>query len=128
MKEEQTPFKANDHLANERTYLAWVRTGVGIMAFGFVVAKFSLFVTQISVALGTAAKMHTPGYARIIGVVLVVVGAASIMLSFVQYRRTEKQLRTGSYMPSSWLPNLLTAIIAVMSIVLITYLIESVYR
>ena len=37
--------KPNDHLANERTYLAWVRTGVGIMAFGFVVVKFSLFLS-----------------------------------------------------------------------------------
>jgi putative membrane protein len=36
-----------DHLANERTFLAWVRTSIGIMAFGFVVVKFSLFTKQI---------------------------------------------------------------------------------
>ncbi|MFZ6006727.1 MAG: YidH family protein, partial [Nitrospirota bacterium] len=36
------------HMANERTFLAWIRTSIGIMAFGFVVEKFALFVKQIS--------------------------------------------------------------------------------
>lgn len=33
---------ARDHMANERTFLAWIRTSIGIMAFGFVVEKFAL--------------------------------------------------------------------------------------
>lgn len=32
------------HLANERTFLAWIRTSIGIMAFGFAFEKFALFV------------------------------------------------------------------------------------
>jgi len=36
------------HMANERTFLSWIRTSVGIIAFGFVVEKFSLFVKQMS--------------------------------------------------------------------------------
>jgi len=35
---------AREHLANERTLLAWMRTSIAIMAFGFVVVKFSLFI------------------------------------------------------------------------------------
>jgi hypothetical protein len=35
-----------DHLANERTFLAWIRTSIGIMGFGFVVVKFSRFLRQ----------------------------------------------------------------------------------
>jgi uncharacterized membrane protein YidH (DUF202 family) len=42
---------ASDHLANERTFLAWVRTSIGIMAFGFVVVKFTLFVKQLALLL-----------------------------------------------------------------------------
>ena len=41
------PKNLNDHLANERTFLAWLRTGIGVMAFGFVVVKFSLFFETI---------------------------------------------------------------------------------
>jgi putative membrane protein len=40
------------HLANERTFLSWIRTSIGIMAFGFVVEKFALFVRQLSIFLG----------------------------------------------------------------------------
>ena len=35
-------------MANERTFLAWIRTSIGIMAFGFVVERFSIFVKQVS--------------------------------------------------------------------------------
>lgn len=50
--EELKLKNTSDHLANERTFLAWLRTSIGIMAFGFVVVKFSLFVKQISLLLG----------------------------------------------------------------------------
>ena len=35
------------HIANERTFLAWIRTSIGVMAFGFVVEKFALFIKQM---------------------------------------------------------------------------------
>ena len=41
----------SDHLANERTFLAWIRTSIAIMAFGFVVVKFTFFIKQLSIVL-----------------------------------------------------------------------------
>ncbi len=49
--EEQKSAKVRDlrvHMANERTFLAWVRTSIGIMAFGFVVEKFALFMKKLA--------------------------------------------------------------------------------
>lgn len=126
MDEEKGPFKANDHLANERTYLAWVRTGIGIMAFGFVVVKFSLFVTQIGLALGTDAKLPSHGYSRVIGVILVLFGICTILLSFMQYHRTERQLKSATYQPSSWMTNFLTGVLVLISLILVIYLIQSI--
>ena len=67
-----------DHLANERTYLAWIRTSIGIMAFGFVVEKFAIFVKQIALLLGkenlgnvSLPASHLQGYSSIFGVTLV---------------------------------------------------------
>jgi putative membrane protein len=40
----------SDHAANERTFLAWVRTGIAVIAFGFVVEKFNLFVLAMASA------------------------------------------------------------------------------
>lgn len=125
-EKENSSFKSADHLANERTYLAWIRTGIGIMAFGFVVVKFSLFVKQIGLALGTKVNASSHGYSAIIGIVLVVLGVLAILFSFWQYRKTDQQLRSGTYQPSTVLTSVLTGVILLISVVLIVYLIQSV--
>lgn len=126
MDEIKKQTNASDHLANERTFLAWVRTCIGIMAFGFVVVKFSLFVKQISLILGKENIIHSNGYSGITGIVLVTVGTVTALLSYIRYKRTEKQLNQGNYKHSSLLITLLTAFIFLVSIFLIVYLIKSV--
>lgn len=116
-----------DHLANERTFLAWIRTSIGIMAFGFVVVKFSLFVHQISLMLGKADIIHSKGYSGILGIVLVAVGTVTSVLSYIQYKHSEKQIDSGDYKHSSILITVLTAFIFLVSIFLIVYLIKSIY-
>jgi putative membrane protein len=49
---QRKPAGAADYLANERTFLAWVRTSIALMGFGFVIVKFALFIRQISYVLG----------------------------------------------------------------------------
>ena len=116
----------NEHLANERTFLAWVRTGIGIMAFGFVVVKFSLFVKQIGLVLGKEMILKQHGYSNIIGILLVIAGSCSLIISFIQYKRTEKQINSGNYISSSWFTAALTIFIFLTSILLIRYLISNI--
>lgn len=113
---------ATDHLANQRTFLAWVRTGIGIMAFGFVVVKFSLFVRQLSLALGKPVPLPQRGYSAILGIALVVVGALCNILAWLQYRTTTRQLNEGNYNASSPLTGAMMLILSIMSILLIGYL------
>ena len=117
---------AGDHLANERTFLAWIRTSIGIMAFGFVVVKFSLFLKQISLILGKGIVDQSKGYSSVAGIVLVIVGAIAAMLSYIRYKKTEKQLEAGSYEHSSLLMAIVTAFIFIVSVFLIIYLIRSI--
>jgi putative membrane protein len=116
---------ANDHLANERTFLAWIRTSVGIMAFGFVVVKFSLFVRQVSLLLEHKTASGDYAGTDIAGVVIVAAGTLTVVLAYMRYRRSEQQLSTGAYRHSSWLLILLTAFIFLVSILLIVYLVRS---
>lgn len=116
----------NDHLANERTFLAWVRTSIGIMAFGFVVVKFSLFVKQFSLMLGKAHEVKSHGLSAVAGITLVAVGAATVIFSWFRYRNIEKQLNEGTYGHSSGLLMTLTGFIFLVSILLIVYLVESI--
>jgi putative membrane protein len=117
--------KLSDHLANERTFLAWVRTSIGIMAFGFVVVKFTLFVKQISIVLQKPLISPGHGYSNIMGIFLVAFGAILGLLAFYRYKTIDKQLRDKSYHPSTFLSTMLIACILLMGILLVLYLIQS---
>ena len=74
--------------AAERTLLAWVRTGLTIMAFGFVVARFGLFLRLLAVQQGqsaTGAEMHNH-VSNVIGIALVLIGVGCMILGAIQHR------------------------------------------
>jgi len=126
---ENIKTSATDHLANERTFLAWIRTAIAIMAFGFVVVKFSLFIKQVSLILGENNKtilLPPRGYSAIIGIGLVAIGALMTLLAFFRYKNIEKQLHEGTFYPSLNLSILLTAAIILVGTLLVIYLVPSV--
>ena len=124
-KEPVNKENAREHLANERTLLAWIRTSIGIMAFGFVVVKFSLFIKQISLLLDKQVPV-TPqhGYSSLIGIMLVAVGALILILAYLKYKQTEQQLKEQAFRSSSTLVSWLTLVILIISILLIIYLVK----
>ena len=113
------------HLANERTFLAWVRTSISIMAFGFVVEKFSLFVKQLSFYLGKGTTPPSPGYTSVFGIVLIGLGALIGVLAFFRYRAVERQIIEDSYAPSPILGVLLTLSLLSIGMFLVLYLVHS---
>jgi putative membrane protein len=81
----------SDHAANERTFLAWVRPAIAIMAFGFLVEKFDLFVSiaareMADKAVAPSLGGHTLG--NVAGLVLIVLGGATLVLAIVRFRKT----------------------------------------
>jgi putative membrane protein len=123
-----TPSKIRNrrvHMANERTFLAWVRTSVAIMAFGFVVEKFSLFVKQMAYYLGKEAAPPPQGYSSLIGIVLVGLGVAMGVLAFIRYKKVEHQIDDDTYRPSPILSVMLFLSVLAIGIFLVLYLIHS---
>jgi putative membrane protein len=118
---------ANDQMANERTFLAWIRTGIGIMVFGFVIVKFSLFVNQLPSRLFQEPDLPKNGSTIFLGIGLVLTGAVTILLSYFRYKRTNELLQEGKYLHSTVLLTFLTVVIIAMSILIIAYLILSAY-
>jgi uncharacterized membrane protein YidH (DUF202 family) len=118
------------HMANERTFLAWIRTSIGIMAFGFVVEKFALFLKQMSIIMERSAIGNTltpsHGYSSIIGIFLVGLGTLLALLAFVRYKKVEKQIDSDTFQPSTLLDILLTLAILAVGIFLVAYLIHSI--
>ena len=131
--EDKKPAKIRDrrvNMANERTFLAWVRTSIGIMAFGFVVEKFALFINKLSYFLGkpntSEAVPSSLGYSSIFGIVLVALGALMGVLAFIRYKKIEREINEDTYQPSLILDILITMAILVIGIFLVIYMIHSV--
>ncbi|QIP04384.2 YidH family protein [Bradyrhizobium symbiodeficiens] len=88
----------SDHAANERTFLAWVRTGIAIIAFGFVVEKFNLFVRTIAEAsrTDTGSRLQldrfTGPFSHYDGLVLILIGIAIIMISLIRFIRIGRMI------------------------------------
>lgn len=124
--DNQPQKKTSDHLANERTFLAWIRTSIGIMGFGFVVVKFSLFVKQVSLILHNNQHILQKGYSAAIGVTLVALGAMTALFAYLNYKKIEKEIDADTYGSSNPLIMLSTFGLIFVSALLIWYLIDSI--
>ncbi len=89
----------SDYLAAERTLLAWIRTGLALMGFGFVVARFGLFLQQLQVAQHTLAA-HSYGLSLWFGTALIAVGVVVNLFSGWQHARLVRELDRGQQMHS----------------------------
>ena len=127
-EDKQSPKVRNRrvHMANERTFLAWIRTSIGIMAFGFVVERFSIFVKQVSYFLGKEVSLPSRGYSAALGISLVALGALMGVLSFIRYKKVERQIDEDTYQPSMILDIMLVISVLAIGIFLVTYLIHSI--
>lgn len=123
---EQNPNRTRDHLANERTFLAWIRTAIALMGFGFVIVKFAVFVRQASLLLGEKATLIPKSYSAQIGVGMVVFGAIAAALGYVSYRNTASKIENGYYQPIASVNLWITIIIIIASAVLIYFLLPNV--
>jgi uncharacterized membrane protein YidH (DUF202 family) len=121
------------HMANERTFLAWIRTSIGIMAFGFVVEKFALFVKQMSWFLMKNSPGETipspiqggPGVSSFLGVLLIGLGAVMAFLAYVRYKKVEKQIDLDTYQPSLILDILMAFSVVSIGIFMMIYLVHT---
>ncbi len=118
------------HMANERTFLAWIRTSIGIMAFGFVVERFALFMKQLTFFLGKAeaAPIHLQtghSYSLVFGIFLVGCGVLIAVFAFVRYKKVQKRIEEEAYSPSSWLDMVLMLSVVGTGVFLIGFLIRS---
>jgi len=85
---------ASDYLAAERTFLAWIRTGIALMGLGFVLARFGLFLREFN-RLEPELPAKSFGISLWMGVALIVLGVAVCLLSMLRHLRMLKQLQSG---------------------------------
>ena len=88
-----------EHLANERTILAWIRTAIAVMTLGVGINRFSLFLVEFSHIVpgsGRTANIH----AEELGIGLVILGIAMMLGAIWHYLDVAKAIDEGTYRPS----------------------------
>ncbi|MEK6536073.1 MAG: DUF202 domain-containing protein [Actinomycetota bacterium] len=122
-KNKPTRFnRLTTQLANERTFLAWIRTGIALLAFGFVVEKAGSFLEAISADI--SAKQHNfVRYSGLAGIVLMLSGAFIIAISTWRFWIIDRSIRRGECETSVALDIAVAVGITVIVLVFIAFLI-----
>jgi putative membrane protein len=87
----------SEHAANERTFLAWVRTGIAVIALGFLIEKFNLFIQAMAISTSVAAtrlqlERLSGSLGRYDGMALIFMGLALIVFQTARFARTGRLL------------------------------------
>lgn len=96
--------RVREHQANERTFLAWLRTAIALIAFGFAIARFGLFLRELkSAVIGEIILTRSPLSSHGIGVSLVLLGIAMIIMSVWRYNAVFLQIEQNDYRPNRFI-------------------------
>lgn len=115
--------RQREHQANERTFLAWVRTAIALIGFGLAIARFGLFLRQLQTSLTQQSVQSHPVFnSENLGISLIVVGVMAIALAAWQYNRVFRQIEQGNYRPNRLIVWFTTAIVMTLGILSIPIL------
>jgi len=123
----------SDHAANERTFLAWVRTAIAVMAFGFLIERFDLFLRYLAPQLAqrqvtSQFAFHGQAFANWAGLAFIVLGVAMIVLAGLRFRKTAKEIESDAEVagPGERFDLALAALIGLLGASLFLYMIHAV--
>lgn len=120
-QQNSNPNRARDHLANERTFLAWVRTGAAIVIFGFAIGRFSIAIRQLSSFIGH--PLRTMGISVWMGAGAIISGVLLVVAGLIRYRKTRMQLDAGTFEPAGLVIDLVTILTVLFGVALAVYLV-----
>jgi len=119
----------SDHAANERTFLAWVRTAIAVMAFGFLIERFDLLLAfAASEATSRSLALHGQAFANAAGLATIFLGVAMIVIAAVRFFRVAKDIESEEVAPStgSRIDLALAVLLALLGIFLFLYMARAV--
>jgi putative membrane protein len=121
---------SQQHLANERTFLSWLRTSIALIGLGFIVARFGLFLQEFGLVVKNTNNNNNPAavsllghyQSSLIGISIIILGIALILLALRNYLTTRSYIEKGFYIPSNF--NIFAASLSLvfLGILIIVYL------
>jgi putative membrane protein len=126
--EEDSSERLQQYLANQRTFLSWVRTSIALIGLGFAIERFSLFLQQFRLianpdTTGNAASATAHDYSALVGIGMIIVGTGLIVYALKNYLESNKTIASGKYIPKNAIIYTATATIIGLGIIMIIFLI-----
>lgn len=116
--------RASDHLANERTFLAWLRTGIALVVFGFAIGRFAIAIRQfMQLEQLQGHFVQTAGLSGWIGAIAILAGVAVIFTGLHRYRRTRDQIENANFEPAGSVIDVVGILVALFGLALAGYLV-----
>ena len=111
--------KATEYLANERTFLAWMRTCISVISLGFVVSKFGVWLRELAKRLDPQMPVHGSGMSMPIGVTMMAFGGVLALLAAWHYHMVNLAIAKGEVRPNRNLVVAVSAAIALLAVLMI---------
>lgn len=125
MTQDPNPNRQRDHQANERTFLAWLRTAVSLIAFGFAIARFGLFTRQLETAFtNQSPSVHPVFNSENLGLILVICGIGSMAVSIWRYNQVYWQIERQEFRPDRLVIWIMSAIVMALGVLSIPLLVR----
>jgi len=126
--EEDSSERLQQYLANQRTFLSWVRTSIALIGLGFAIERFSLFLQQFRLianpdTTGNAASATAHDYSALVGIGMIIVGTGLIVYALKNYLESNKTIASGKYIPKNAIIYTASAAIIGLGIIMIIFLI-----
>jgi putative membrane protein len=113
--------RVSDHLANERTFLAWIRTGLATITFGFVVERFGLLLRELGLK-NTPVPIISEHYSTTFGVTLTLLGSILIIFALINFLRNRRAIDRQDFHPQAAFAIILTVLASLIGVILAVYL------
>jgi putative membrane protein len=110
-------------LANERTFLAWVRTSIAVMTLGFVVARFGLWLRELAAKINSQAQQASTGISLPLGATMIAFGACLTIFAAWRYHVVNRAIEHGQIKADPRLVWIISIAISVLAIVIILYMV-----
>lgn len=118
--------KAVEYLANERTFLAWIRTSIAIMSLGFVVAKFGLWLSELGSPVNAPSQAHRTSASGPMGIAMAALGGVLAVLAAWRYHVVNRAIEHGEVKADRGLVWLVTIMVALLALAMLIYILITV--
>lgn len=123
-----TDKKSTEYLANERTFLAWIRTCIAVISLGFVIARFGVWLRELATPINPRVEIQSTSFSLLVGVAMMALGSTLAVLAALRYRAINRAIDRGEFEADRGLVAFVTLSVALLGAVMIVYLLLTANR